>query len=150
MNIASVLQAERVWCQAPGGSKKRVLENLAEFAARSLPTLDAGTVLAQLIARERLGSTGLGQGIAIPHCRLPDITQAIGILASLEAPVDFDAPDDQPVDLLFVLMVPAEATEAHLQLLGELATRFSDPAWCQRLRGADSAEALFRAALEST
>ncbi len=146
MTIATVLTPDRVWCQAPGGSKKRVLENLADFVAARVSGLDAGTLFNHLTARERLGSTGLGQGIAIPHCRLPGLQQAIGVLARLETAVDFDAPDEQPVDLLFLLVVPEASTTAHLELLGELATRFSDPAWCQRLRAATTADALFRAA----
>lgn len=147
MNIATVLDPERVWCQAPGGSKKRVLENLSDFLAEHVPALNAGELFTQLVARERLGSTGLGLGIAIPHCRLSAIEQPIGALARLETPVDFESPDDEPVDLLFVLVVPEASTEEHLELLAALASQFSQPAWCQRLRDATSAAELFDAAV---
>ncbi|HEY9037051.1 MAG TPA: PTS IIA-like nitrogen regulatory protein PtsN [Pseudomonadales bacterium] len=147
MNIATVLNPNRVWCQAPGGSKKRVLENLSDFLAEQIPALNAGELFTQLIARERLGSTGLGFGIAIPHCRLSTIEEPVGALARLETPIDFDSPDDEPVDLLFVLVVPEASNEAHLELLAALASQFSQPAWCQRLRDATSATELFDAAV---
>jgi len=147
MNIASVLNPERVWCQAPGGSKKRVLENLAEFIAQHTADMDAGLLFTQLTARERLGSTGLGHGIAIPHCRLPNLAAPIGALARLENPVDFESPDEQPVDLLFVLVVPEQSTSEHLELLATLAGQFSQPEWCQRLRDASSSQQLFDAAI---
>lgn len=147
MDIANVLNPQRVWLQVPGSSKKRVLEQVSEFLAQQIPDVDAGTLFDQLTARERLGSTGLGLGIAIPHCRLSAIRQPVGLLARLETPVDFDSPDDQPVDLLFVLVVPEDSTDEHLALLANLATQFSQPAWCQRLRDARSPEQLFQAAL---
>lgn len=147
MDIATVLNPQRVWLHVPGSSKKRVLEYISEFLSQQITDMDAGELFDQLTARERLGSTGLGLGIAIPHCRLADIDEPIGMLARLETPVDFDAPDDRPVDLLFVLVVPEASTDEHLALLANLATQFSQPAWCQRLREASSAEQLFQAAL---
>ena len=104
-------------------------------------SLSQEEVFSQLIAREKLGSTGLGNGIAIPHCRVGNCTQPIGTLVTLAEPIDFDAPDDAPVDLLFVLLVPEEAHQQHLDILAGIARLFSQEAFCARLRAAgDSAE----------
>ena len=97
-----------------------------------------------LIARERLGSTGFGNGIAIPHCRLEDCHQAIGALLQLDGKIDFDALDGQPVDLIFVLLVPQEATEQHLQILKMLAGKLDNAELRDALRAAPDADALYR------
>ena len=106
-------------------------------------------ILDAFMARERLGSTGLGQGIAIPHCRLDTVSRCTGALLTLANPINFDAPDRQPVDLLFVLVVPSEATDEHLKILAELAQRFSDANYCQRLRAASTDAELYQAALST-
>ncbi len=133
---------------APGGSKKRVLENISEFIAESLPELEAEEIFNGLINRERLGSTGLGEGVAIPHCRLESCSTALGALIKLPEPIDYDAIDGEPVDLLFVLLVPVEATEEHLQLLASLAERFNQPSFRAQLRAAQGSEALYKAAVD--
>ncbi len=89
-----------------------------------------------LFAREKLGSTGLGQGVAIPHGRIKGLKQAVGAFLRLATPVPFDSPDGRPVDLLFVLLVPEQATEQHLQILSELAQNFSDRAFREKLHAA--------------
>ena len=99
------------------GSKKRLLEALGEMLATSIPSLTPEAVFERLLERERLGSTGLGHGIALPHARMREVKQAVGAFAQLENGVDFDAIDDQPVDLAFALLVPEEATVSPLQLL---------------------------------
>ena len=104
--------------------------------------LPPASVAASLAARERLGSTGLGQGIAIPHGRIPRLPEAVGAFARLRAPIAFDAPDGRPVDQLFVLLVPEHATDRHLQLLSELAQMFSDPGFRARLSAAPDAAAV--------
>lgn len=96
-------------------------------------------VATSLAAREKLGSTGLGQGIAIPHGRIPQLTEAVGAFVRLAHPIAFDAPDGKPVDQLFVLLVPEQATDRHLQLLSELAQMFSDRAFRARLSEANGA-----------
>jgi PTS system nitrogen regulatory IIA component len=103
-------------------------------------------VFAQLIAREKLGSTGLGQGIAIPHCRMDACPEPIGTLVTLEKAIDFDAPDDKPVDLLFALLVPGEAHQQHLDILANVARLFSQGNFCQQLRAAKDNEELFTVA----
>ena len=120
MQIDHILTPERTFAGVQGGSKKRVLELIGKLVAQHT-NLDPDAIYENLIARERLGSTGFGNGIAIPHCRLEDCHQAIGALLQLDGKIDFDALDGQPVDLIFVLLVPQEATEQHLQILKMLA-----------------------------
>jgi PTS system nitrogen regulatory IIA component len=103
-------------------------------------------ILNYLITREKLGSTGLGQGIAIPHCRVGNCTQPLGALLSLETPIPFDAPDDQPVDLLFVLLVPKEARQQHLDILASIAGLFSQQQFCGRLRAVRDSSSLYQVA----
>src|SRR6185295_14816992 len=110
--------------------------------------LDAAMVATSLAAREKLGSTGLGQGIAIPHGRIKGLKEARGAFLRLKQPVPFDAPDARPVSQVFVLLVPEQATDLHLQLLSELAQMFSERAFRERLAAATDAaelERLFRA-----
>ena len=100
-------------------------------------------VLDRLIAREKLGSTAVGGGIAIPHSRVSCCKTPIGVLISLEEPIPFDAPDDIPVDLLFTLLVPEEAHQQHLDILAAIAQLFSVPTLCEKLRSAGSSRALY-------
>lgn len=145
MQIATILSPERVIHRAHGGSKKRTLEHIATTIVESLPDLHIGDVLDGLIAREKLGSTGLGAGIAIPHCRLAACDKPYGAIATLQQGIDFDAIDGDPVDILFVLLVPQEACDEHLQILAELAKRFSDDGFCNRLRNAEDDASLYSA-----
>ncbi|MBK1706763.1 PTS sugar transporter subunit IIA [Halochromatium glycolicum] len=125
-------------------SKKRLLESLSELLAPAGPKCSPSSVFDLLNERERLGSTGLGEGIALPHARISGIDDAVGAFVQLERGVSFDAPDDQPVDLAFGLLVPEEANEAHLSLLAGLAERFSDAELRNALRRADSSGELLR------
>ena len=123
--VAKLLPADNVLLDLQVSSKKRLFEQVGLMfenhngIARSL-------VFDSLFARERLGSTGLGQGVAIPHGRIKGLKDALGAFVRLAQPVPFDAPDGKPVTLLFVLLVPEQATEKHLQILSELAQMFSD------------------------
>ncbi|RLJ16957.1 PTS IIA-like nitrogen-regulatory protein PtsN [bacterium endosymbiont of Escarpia laminata] len=134
---------ERIGCQIEAGSKKRVLEELGRRLAREIPALTQDRVFDSLLQRERLGSTGLGRGIALPHARMPQVTNAIGAFIQLQQGVDFDAVDGQPVDLAFAMLVPEEATDVHLQLLAKLAAMFSDAGFCDKLRQTGTAEDVF-------
>ena len=125
---------ERIGCQVEAGSKKRVLEAVSRLLAGSSRELTQQGVLDRLLDRERLGSTGLGRGVALPHARMAGISQAVGAFLKLESAVDYDAVDGAPVDLVFGLLVPEEATQEHLDLLGFLASVFSDAELCTRLR----------------
>ena len=147
MQLQSILTPGRTFHRAPGNSKKRALENTANFICKDMQIMDDIELFNHLIARERLGSTGLGNGIAIPHCRVKDCTTITGTLIKLEQAIDFDAIDGEPVDLLFVLLVPEEAHDEHLQALAMLAEKFSNADFCQRLRDAENSEELFATAI---
>jgi PTS system nitrogen regulatory IIA component len=139
---ANFLALERIGCKVDASSKKKVLEELGKLFEGSAPGLTQDAVFDRLLERERLGSTGLGYGIALPHARVPDLEQAHGAFIQLSAGVDFDAIDNQPVDLVFALLVPEVATQEHLQLLAGLATLFSQAAFCERLRRAEDRQTL--------
>ncbi len=148
MSIISLLSPERTLQHIEGGSKKRILEFVSNIIAESNGSIVAEDLFSGLISRERLGSTGIGEGVAIPHCRLAGITEAIGALIHLSEPIDFDAIDNRPVDLLFFLLVPEEACEEHLNILGKLAESFSQEVIRERLRKADSNTHLLQVASE--
>ncbi|QIB66586.1 PTS IIA-like nitrogen regulatory protein PtsN [Kineobactrum salinum] len=139
--LSQLLTPGRTLCRVPGTSKKRLFEILSGIISRDQPKLTETEVFGKLIARERLGSTGLGGGIAIPHCRIASCEEPLGALVTLADPIDFEAPDDAPVDLLFVLLVPEEAQQAHLDILARIARLFSQSDFCEQLRSsADDAE----------
>lgn len=143
LSIDSILSPELTLCGVPGSSKKRILELVAEHLAAHCPELEQTQIFNNLVARERLGSTGIGQGIAIPHCRLDGCQGVVGALLTLQEGVAFDAIDNQPVDLLFVLIVPREATSEHLELLSQLAEKFNDSAFCDKLRRCEDKTCLY-------
>jgi len=132
------LLEKRIGCNVDAASKKRVLEQLGQRLAESVPELTQDLVFDALLERERLGSTGLGKGIALPHARMPQVTHAIGAFITLPEGIDFDAIDGNPIDLAFAMLVPAEATDEHLQLLAKLANMFSDDDFCSALREAQT------------
>lgn len=144
IRLETILTPGRSLVNVPGGSKKRVLEQIASVIARDLPDLDGQTIYESLISREKLGSTGFGNGIAIPHCRLPGCSTPISALLKLSTAVDFDAIDGAPVDLLFVLLVPEAATDEHLELLRQIASMFDREDVRERLRQAQDSEALYQ------
>lgn len=143
MHISSLLTPERVVLCQDLSSKKRVLEQLSQLLAASAPNVTAEEIFDGLIARERLGSTGLGQGVAIPHGRMSGLTEPLGAFMRLEAGIDFDASDSKPVDLVYGLLVPAESTDEHLQLLAQLAQMFSEMSFCTQLREAHDEQRLY-------
>lgn len=146
--MKDILTPARTLCRAPGLSKKRLFETIASIISEDQPALVYDEVFSQLTAREKLGSTGLGQGIAIPHCRVDACPEPLGTLVTLEQAIDFDAPDDQPVDLLFALLVPGEAHQQHLDILANVARLFSQPDFCRQLRAAPDSQALFELATQ--
>jgi nitrogen PTS system EIIA component len=142
--VAKLLPPANIVLDLEVSSKKRMFEQVGllfennQGIARSL-------VFESLFARERLGSTGLGQGVAIPHGRIKGLKDPVGAFVRLKTPVPFDAPDGKPVTLVFVLLVPEQATEQHLQILSELAQMFSDRELRAQLAGADDPGALHQA-----
>jgi PTS system nitrogen regulatory IIA component len=141
--VSSLLPASHVLLDVPASDKRAVLEQAAG-ALEDKIGIKRGQILDSLLARERLGSTGLGQGIAIPHGRLKGLAQAVGAFLRTATPVPFDAPDDAPVRLVFVLLVPETSTGLHLEILSELAEMFSDRELCSRLTGASDATTAHR------
>ena len=139
--MTNLLPASQVVLDLDASSKKRVFEQ-AGMLFESHLGLARSVVFDSLFAREKLGSTGLGQGIAIPHGRIKGLKQAAGAFLRLATPVPFDSPDGRPVNLLFVLLVPEQATEEHLQILSELAQRFSERPFREALLAAHDSTAV--------
>lgn len=147
MQIRHVLSPQLTFAGVEGGSKKRVLELIGKLIAQHTQ-LNADAIYESLIAREKLGSTGFGNGIAIPHCRLEQCTEAVGALLQLDGRIDFDSLDGEPVDLIFVLLVPQEANEQHLEILKSLAEKLDQEELREALRQAPDAQALYRVMVE--
>ncbi|MDH5301154.1 MAG: PTS IIA-like nitrogen regulatory protein PtsN [Gammaproteobacteria bacterium] len=143
MQLSDLLVRDRIACDILSGSKKRVLEQLSELIASNEPDINQQEVFESLINRERLGSTGLGKGVAIPHGRLKASDKTLLAFAQLKEGIDYDAPDNQPVDLLFALVVPPESTQEHLQILAALSEMCRDEQFRQQLRSAHSSDELY-------
>ncbi len=138
MSITSLLAVDRVFTDADISSKKRLLEFIAEKAAVDIP-ISQDTIFNKLLERERLGSTGLGQGFAVPHARLDSLEETRASFVKLDTPINYDAMDHKPVDLIFVLLIPEVCTEEHLQILANLARIFSQPEIPDKIRDCQSA-----------
>ncbi|MEX5593021.1 PTS IIA-like nitrogen regulatory protein PtsN [Pseudomonas orientalis] len=148
IRLETILTPGRSLVNVPGGSKKKALEQIANLISSQVPELEMQDVFEALIAREKLGSTGFGNGIAIPHCRLKGCETPVSALLHLDHPIDFDAIDGAPVDLLFVLLVPQAATDAHLELLRQIASMLDRKEVREKLRSASSNEALYQVVLD--
>ena len=142
MPLTDILTPQSVLASVKAVSKKQLLQELSAFAAAQSGLLESD-IFEALLQRERLGSTGIGHGIAIPHGKLPKLDRLIGIFARLEKPVDFDALDGQQVDLVFLLLAPEGAGADHLKALSRVARALRDPAIAQKLRKSHDASALF-------
>ena len=142
MEIADILSLSGIVDGLKAGSKKQALQELSAIAATQTAQ-DERTVFDVLLARERLGSTGVGAGIAIPHGKLAGLTRLSAVFARLREPIEFDAVDERPVDLVFLLLVPDSAGAEHLKALALVSRLLRDERVCARLRGADNAEALY-------
>lgn len=146
MKIASILAPERTHCHIAAGSKKRAIEEAAIQISEGLENLTAQDIYERLISREKIGTTAIGHGIAIPHCRIENCTDIVGALFRLDSPIDFGAFDDELVSLMFVLLVPTEEVEEHLQTLAMLAGRFESETYrLSLLTAKDDAELYERA-----
>jgi len=141
--IAKLLAEPNVIIDLDVSSKKRVFEHVGLLFENN-NSVGRSDVFDSLFAREKLGSTGLGQGIAIPHGRIKGLKDAIGAVVRTRQPIPFDAPDGQNVSIIFVLLVPDRATDMHLQILSELAQMFSDKPFRERLLAAPTAAELHR------
>jgi nitrogen PTS system EIIA component len=142
MQIADMLVPEGVVAALRAKDKKHLLQELASRAA-PLARVPERRIFETLTERERLGTTGVGQGIAIPHGRLADLGKIVGLFARLEAPLEYDAVDNQPVDLVFMLLAPEGAGADHLKALARVSRLLRNQAACEKLRAAGNAEALY-------
>ena len=149
MDITDLITPDSVLPSLKAGTKKQVLHELARKAA-ALTGQNERTIGEVLTERERLGSTGVGLGIGIPHGKLPGLERIIGVFARLEKPVDFDAIDDQPVDLVFLLLAPAGAGAEHLRALALVSRLLRDRSTCAKLRGTDNQLALYSLLVEDS
>ncbi len=143
MKIADFLSSNRVAVGVTVSSKKRALEEIARVLALGAPTVTQADILSSLVNREKLGSTALGHGVAIPHGRIAGISSTIGALIRLKHPLEYEAHDGRSVDLMFGLIVPQQATSDHLQHLKAIAEKFSDEGFCEQLRAASDEAAAF-------
>lgn len=143
MNIVEILSPERTICDVYGSSKKAVLEILASLIAGADSGLSQTDVFMGLMAREKLGSTGLGKGIALPHGRLKGVNSALGAFVRLQHAIDYDSIDGSPVDVLFALVVPEQATQEHLEILSKLAETFSNDETLNKIRESSSRDHIF-------
>ena len=142
MEIADLLTPDAVVAHLKASTKKQVLQEMAQRAAH-LTRLPERRIFETLMEREKLGSTGMGQGIAIPHGRVSGVQKMTGIFAQLDHPVDFDAMDDQPVDLVFLLLAPEDAGADHLKALARVSRLLRNQAVCEKLRAAPQPATLF-------
>ena len=142
MDIAELITPQSVIASLRPANKRQLLQELARRAA-PLVSLDEKLIFDTLMERERLGSTGIGAGTAVPHGRIPGLGRIFGLFARLEKPIPFDAVDDQPIDLVFLLLTPDTAGADHLKALARVSRLFRDRAACQKLRGTDRADALY-------
>ncbi|HEX3753468.1 MAG TPA: PTS IIA-like nitrogen regulatory protein PtsN [Rhizomicrobium sp.] len=142
MNISDLLAPEGILPALKAQSKKQLLQELAA-RAHVQTRLPERRIFETLVERERLGTTGVGQGIAIPHGRMPEAKKITGLFARLETPIDYEAVDSQPVDLVFMLLAPETAGADHLKALARVSRLLRNQGTCEKLRTADSAEALY-------
>ncbi|MDE0538666.1 MAG: PTS IIA-like nitrogen regulatory protein PtsN [Rhodospirillales bacterium] len=149
MEIAELITPESVIPNLKVTSKKQALQELAKRAA-TLFDIDERQVFEVLLEREKLGTTGVGNGIAIPHGKLADLSTLYGLFARLERPVDFDSIDERPVDLIFLLLAPENAGAEHLKALSRVSRVLRDKGVCDKLRATDTPEALFSLLTDQT
>ena len=147
MQIADLLSPEGVFAALKVQGKKQLLQELSERAAKLIRSPER-RIFETLTERERLGTTGVGQGIAIPHGRLANIDKIVGIFAQLETPIEYAAVDNQPVDLVFMLLAPEGAGADHLKALARVSRLLRNQAACEKLRAANNAEALYAILIE--
>ena len=141
MELSKILRPAAVKVVANVSSKKRLFQDLGEIAA-TVYGLDAQAAFAALQDRESLGPTGVGHGVALPHARIAGLTDVVGAFVRIERPVDFDAVDRQPVDLIFALFAPDGAGVDHLKALALVSRTMRDPAVCAKLRANDDPDTL--------
>lgn len=149
MDLTDLVQPKAIIPNLKASSKKQVLQELARKAA-DVTGADQREIFEVLIERERLGTTGVGHGIAIPHGKLPKLDRLQGVFAKMDQPIAFDAIDDEPVDLIFLLLAPESAGADHLKALARVSRLLRDQSVCTKLRGCESADAIYALFGEAT
>lgn len=149
MEIADLVKPDHVVAKLRATSKKQALQDLARRAA-NITGQSERAIFSVLMKRERLGTTGVGNGIAIPHGKLPTLDRLYGLFARLEHPIDFDSIDDRPVDLVFLLLAPESSGADHLKALARVSRLLRDKTACEKLRGTDDSEALYALLVDTT
>ncbi|OFA30495.1 PTS IIA-like nitrogen-regulatory protein PtsN [Glaciecola punicea] len=145
MIINDIISLDRTQCAVQCNSKKRIFEIISEMAVAQSPELDQIEVLASLLAREKMGSTGIGHGIAIPHGKIKGLNNMIAVIITTNQPIDFDAIDSKPVDIFFTILVPEEQTDKHLQALSGIAKKLSNKDTVKTIRKATTKNELVAA-----
>lgn len=148
LDLANILNLQHTRSNVKLDCKKRALQLISEISTQALNDANSQTILDALVAREKLGSTSIGHGIAIPHARTAEVPNMIACLLQLSTPIDFGSLDHKPVDIIFGLVVPLSSTEQHLQVLSQIAKACSDKGFRHCLRHADSDEALYQKAID--
>jgi PTS system nitrogen regulatory IIA component len=145
MIISDIISLDRTQCSVDCQSKKRIFEMISEIAIKQNPQLDQAEVLSSLINREKMGSTGIGNGIALPHGRIKGISQIMAIILTTDEPIEFDAIDNKPVDIFFAILVPAEEAETHLKALAGIARKLSNKDIVKAIRNAENKKEIISA-----
>ena len=145
MEIKDILHPDCTLCAVQGTSKKRVLELISQIANQYLMDIDQATILSSLTCRERMGSTGIGNGIALPHGRLSGLKNVIAIVVTSKKPIDYDAIDNAPVDIFFAILVPEKKASEHLGTLSAIAIKLNNKETLSRMRKAKTDQELFEA-----
>ena len=148
MDLYNLVGEDCVFSKLKAGSKKQALQEIADRAAKTTG-LESRLIFDKLLERERLGTTGVGQGIAIPHGKFESLDRIYGLFARLEVPVEFESMDDQPVDLIFVLLAPEPSGADHLKALARVSRLLRNQSMCEKLRGAKNQDAIYALLTES-
>ena len=142
MELSDLISSDSIVATLKVGSKKQALQELSQIA-EDVTGVSSRDIFGTVLQRERLGSTGVGQGIAIPHGKFDGIDKLFAIFARLETPISFDAMDDQPVDLIFMLLAPESAGADHLKALARISRTLRDPEVTKKLRASDTTAAIY-------
>ncbi|MGJ8680667.1 PTS IIA-like nitrogen regulatory protein PtsN [Paraglaciecola sp.] len=145
MEIKDILHPDCTLCAVKGSSKKKILELISHTANQLLPDIDQATILSSLMCREKMGSTGIGGGIALPHGRIKSLENVLALLITSETPIQFEAIDNAPVDIFFAILVPEEKASEHLSTLSTIAQKLNDKSTLDKIRSAKTHQALFEA-----
>lgn len=145
MIISDIISLDRTQCAVECHSKKRIFEVISEIALKQNPRLNQDEVLSSLVNREKMGSTGIGNGIAIPHGRIVGLEHIMAVIVTSEEPIEFDAIDGKPVDIFFAILVPNDEAETHLKALAGIARKLSDKEIVRAIRNAEDKKAIVAA-----